>query len=649
MKSKMKLSGQLRSYLRWPLILSILMLVMNIGMYFVDVMAGMWFTLFFAVYVIAAAVLYYRQRPQVINELITFATEYGQVQKHLIQELALPYAVMDSQGKLLWVNKEFTKITGKDTQYHKCIATIFPELTVERLPKNEEETDINVAYGEKNFRAHVKSVCIDELIQNSEMINTDIKGYFIQALYLFDETEVRRSLLTALVERKINKYFNDLDGLVKRYENDKYIVVMRRSSLNELKEKKFDILEDVKTINIGNEMAVTISMGIGADAGSFAKNSEYAKIAIDLALGRGGDQVVLKDGSKIQYFGGKTQAVEKNTRVKARVKAHALKEFMNTKEKVVVMGHRLPDADSFGAAIGIYRAAKTLNKKAYIVIDNPTSSIIPLMNTFRDNQDYEADMFVNNHEAKEIMDDNTLLVVVDTNKPSITQCEDLLYMAKMIVVLDHHRQGSDTIRNSVLSYIEPYASSASEMVAEILQYFTEGIRIRNVEADSIYAGIMIDTDNFMQKTGVRTFEAAAFLRRCGADVTRVRKLFREDMNDYKARGETIRNAELFRGQFAISECPSDYVDSPTVVGAQAANELLNIVGVKASFVLTEYKGVIYISARAIDEVNVQIIMERMGGGGHLNMAGCQLETVDLEGARSLLKSTLTEMQDGGEI
>ena len=657
MKSKMKLSGQLRSYLRWPLILSILMLVMNIGMYFVDVMAGMWFTLFFAVYVIAAAVLYYRQRPQVINELITFATEYGQVQKHLIQELALPYAVMDSQGKLLWVNKEFTKITGKDTQYHKCIATIFQELTVERLPKNEEETDINVAYGEKNFRAHVKSVCIDELIQNSEMINTDIKGYFIQALYLFDETElreymrkfedetmvtgllyldnydealesveeVRRSLLTALVERKINKYFN------------------------ELKEKKFDILEDVKTINIGNEMAVTISMGIGADAGSFAKNSEYAKIAIDLALGRGGDQVVLKDGSKIQYFGGKTQAVEKNTRVKARVKAHALKEFMNTKEKVVVMGHRLPDADSFGAAIGIYRAAKTLNKKAYIVIDNPTSSIIPLMNTFRDNQDYEADMFVNNHEAKEIMDDNTLLVVVDTNKPSITQCEDLLYMAKMIVVLDHHRQGSDTIRNSVLSYIEPYASSASEMVAEILQYFTEGIRIRNVEADSIYAGIMIDTDNFMQKTGVRTFEAAAFLRRCGADVTRVRKLFREDMNDYKARGETIRNAELFRGQFAISECPSDYVDSPTVVGAQAANELLNIVGVKASFVLTEYKGVIYISARAIDEVNVQIIMERMGGGGHLNMAGCQLETVNMEGARNLLKSTLTEMQDGGEI
>ncbi|MCI5648422.1 MAG: DHH family phosphoesterase [Fusicatenibacter sp.] len=681
MKSKMKLSGQLRKYMRWPFILSVLMVVMNICMYFVNLKAGMWFTLFVVIYILAACFLYYSKRPLVVNELITFATEYGQVQKHLIQELAIPYAVLDSQGKVLWVNEEFTRVTGKDKQYRKSVTTIFPELTLERLPKNEEETDIYVKLEDRDFRAHIKNVCIDELIQNSEMLNTDIKGYFLHALYLFDETElnryirkyeeetmvsgllyldnydealesveeVRRSLLAALIDRKINKYFSDLDGLVKKFEKDKYILVMRRKSLEELKEKRFDILEDVKTINIGNEMAVTISMGIGTSAGTFNKNSEYARIAIDLALGRGGDQVVLKDGEKIQYFGGKTQAVEKNTRVKARVKAHALKEFMSSKDKVVVMGHRLPDVDSFGASIGIYRAAKTLNKKAYIVIDNPTSSVKPLMAGFLDNQDYEPDMFVNCHEAKEIVDENTLLAVVDTNKPSYTECEELLYMTRTIVVLDHHRQGSEVIRNSILSYIEPYASSACEMVAEILQYFTEGIRIRNVEADSIYAGIMIDTDNFMQKTGVRTFEAAAFLRRCGADVTRVRKLFREDMNDYRARGETIRNAELFRGAFAISECPSDYVESPTVVGAQAANELLNIVGVKASFVLTEYKGVIYISARAIDEVNVQIIMERMGGGGHLNIAGCQLETIGMEEAKNLLKSTLTEMQDGGEI
>ena len=545
MKSKMKLSGQLRSYLRWPLILSILMLVMNIGMYFVDVMAGMWFTLFFAVYVIAAAVLYYRQRPQVINELITFATEYGQVQKHLIQELALPYAVMDSQGKLLWVNKEFTKITGKDTQYHKCIATIFPELTVERLPKNEEETDIDVAYGEKNFRAHVKSVCIDELIQNSEMINTDIKGYFIQALYLFDETElreymrkfedetmvtgllyldnydealesveeVRRSLLTALVERKINKYFNDLDGLVKRYENDKYIVVMRRSSLNELKEKKFDILEDVKTINIGNEMAVTISMGIGADAGSFAKNSEYAKIAIDLALGRGGDQVVVKNGEDIAYFGGKAKQVERNTRVKARVKAHALHEIIESRENVIIMGHSLTDVDSLGAGIGIFCAARVLGKKAQIVINEPTTSIRPLMECFTPEKGYPEDMFINSEIAIEEVSRNSLVMVVDTNRPSYTECPELLTRTDTIVVFDHHRQGSEVIENPLLSYIEPYASSACEMVAEVLQYFQEGFKLSPAEADCIYAGILIDTNNFMTKTGVRTFEAAAYLRR----------------------------------------------------------------------------------------------------------------------------------------
>ena len=335
--------------------------------------------------------------------------------------------------------------------------------------------------------------------------------------------------------------------------------------------------------------------------------------------------------------------------MKARVKAHALKEFMDSKEKVVVMGHKIIDADSFGAAVGIYRMAKTLNKKTHIVIDNITSSIRPLIQAFEQDPDYDAHMFVNCRDAKEIADENTLVVVVDTNNPKYTECEELLYQTKTIVVLDHHRQGSDVIPNSVLSYIEPYASSACEMVAEILQYFTEGVRIRNIEADAIYAGVMVDTDNFTQKTGVRTFEAAAFLRRCGADVTRVRKMFRENMNDYRARGEAIKNAELFRDSFAISVCPSDYVESPTVVGAQAANELLNIVGVKASFVLTDYKGVIYVSARAIDEVNVQIIMERMGGGGHLNIAGCQLQGMSVDNAKMYLKRTLAAMLEGGEI
>ena len=681
MKSKMKLSGQLRSYLRWPLILSILMLVMNIGMYFVDVMAGMWFTLFFAVYVIAAAVLYYRQRPQVINELITFATEYGQVQKHLIQELALPYAVMDSQGKLLWVNKEFTKITGKDTQYHKCIATIFPELTVERLPKNEEETDINVAYGEKNFRAHVKSVCIDELIQNSEMINTDIKGYFIQALYLFDETElreymrkfedetmvtgllyldnydealesveeVRRSLLVALIDRKITKYFMAMEGIVKKLENDKYLFVIKQQYTKEIQESRFSILEDVKTVNIGNDMAVTLSIGMGMNGDSYIRNYEYARTAIDMALGRGGDQAVVKDGTKIRYYGGKSQQLEKTTRVKARVKAHAMRELMDTKDKMLIMGHKIGDTDSFGAAIGIWRIATSFNKKARIVINGVNSSVKPMMARFENSSDYPEDLFLTGEEAAEWADSNTMLVVVDVNRPSITEAPELLKQIKTIVVLDHHRQSSEVIKNAVLSYIEPYASSACEMIAEILQYFADDIRLKGKEADCIYAGIIIDTNNFMAKTGVRTFEAAAFLRRCGADVTRVRKMFRNDMSSYKARAEAVRHAEVFEQYYAISCCPSEDLESPTVVGAQAANELLNIVGIKASFVLTEYKERIYISARAIDEVNVQIIMERLGGGGHLNIAGAQLDGVTLEEAKDKRKSTIRTMIEEGAI
>lgn len=679
--NRIKLNGQLNSYLRWPILMSILLIVMNIGVYMIDKKAGSLVTLVTAIYVLVAVILYFHNRPQILNELITFATQYGQVQKSLVQELSVPYALMDSNGRLLWVNQRFTEITGKEKQYHKSVTNIFAEITKEKLPNTDEETEICLTYKERDYRINMKSVVIDSLIANTELISAENRDNHLVAMFLFDETlqneylrkfedetmvsgllyldnydealesveEVRRSLLTALIDRKINKYFADTDGLVKKIEKDKYFLIMRKRSLDELKEGHFSILEDVKTVNIGNEMAVTISIGIGANAGSYAKNSEYSRIAIDLALGRGGDQAVLKEGDKISYFGGKTQAIEKNTRVKARVKAHALKEFMVSKEKVVVMGHKLTDVDSFGAAVGIYRAAKTLNKKTSIVIDHPTSSIRPLMEGFLNNQDYESHMFVNCHEAREIVDENTLVVVVDTNKPSYTECEDLLSMTKTIVVLDHHRQGSEVIKNSVLSYIEPYASSACEMVAEILQYFADGIRIRNIEADSIYAGIMIDTDNFMQKTGVRTFEAAAFLRRCGADVTRVRKLFREDMEDFRAKGETVRNAELFRDNFAISICPSEYVDSPTIVGAQAANELLNIINVKASFVFTVYRNTVYVSARAIDEVNVQIIMERLGGGGHLNIAGCQFEGTDVQLAIAQVKKTISEMLDGGEL
>ncbi|MDO4445636.1 MAG: DHH family phosphoesterase [Bacillota bacterium] len=681
MKEKIKLKGQLKSYLRWPLIMTVLLIIMNVMLYMVEVKAGAIATGFTAVYIVAAVLLYFHRRPSILNELISFATQYGQVQKNLMQSFALPYALLDADGKILWMNDEFLFLTGKEKRYRKFIGNIFPEVTSEKLPLPDEVRDLEIVYQEHSYRLNMKRVEIQELLDASGIVEADKDRSYLISLYLFDETELKRyirqkdeeklvtgllyldnyeealesmeevrsSLLIALIDRKINKYFASIDGVVKKLEKDKYFLVMRKKSLDILKEKKFSILEEVKTVNIGNEMAVTISIGIGMNADTYAHTSEYARIAMELALGRGGDQVVVKDGNNITYYGGKSQMMEKTTRVKARVKAHALKEFMSSKDKVVVMGHKITDVDTFGAAIGIYRAAKTLEKKAYIVINTPTSSIRPLMDGFLHSQEYDSRMFVNSHEAKEIVDDNTVVVVVDTNRPNYTECEELLSMTKTIVVLDHHRQGKDVIQNAVLSYIEPYASSACEMVAEILQYFADGIRIRNIEADSIYAGIMIDTNNFLTKTGVRTFEAAAFLRRCGADVTRVRKLFRENVEDYRAKGEAIRNAELFREHFAISVCPSEGLESPTVVGAQAANELLNVIGVRASFVLTDYRNTIYISARSIDEINVQVIMERLGGGGHLNIAGAQLEHYSIAEATDTLKRTLQKMLDEGDI
>ena len=507
---------------------------------------------------------------------------------------------------------------------------------------------------EQNGMSVIALYCYDETELKDTIQKIDEDKLVVALAYLdnYDEAlesveEVRRSLLIALIDRKITKYFSNYDGLVRKLEKDKYFLIMKKSSLDVLKEQRFHILDEVKTVNIGNEMAVTLSIGIGFGASTYLQNYDYSRIAIEMALGRGGDQVVIKNENTITYIGGKAQQMEKSTRVKARVKAQALKEFIGARDRVVVMGHKITDVDALGAAIGIYRAGKTLGKPVHIVVNDPTTSIRPLMAGYIDNPDYEPSMFIDSQQARELVDNNTVVVVVDTNKPSYTECQDLLYLTKTIVVLDHHRRGSEVIQNAVLSYVEPYASSACEMVAEILQYFSDDVRMRNMEADSLFAGIMIDTNNFTTRAGVRTFEAAAFLRRSGADVTRVRKLLRDDLDSYKARAEAVRSAEIYRGCYAIARCPSEGLKSPTVVGAQAANELLNIAGVKASFVMTKYNNEVYISARAIDEVNVQLMMERMGGGGHLNIAGAQVRA-SVEETERMLKDIIDQLFQEGE-
>lgn len=680
MRQDVKLKGKLKGYTQTPLVLTALFGAMDVWMYVLNIKAGVLGSVFVGIYFFVMLFVYWRNKPILMNELIDFATQYGTVQKRLLNEFEVPYAVMDATGKLLWMNRQFEALSEKNKGYHKSITTIFPQITRELMEK-EDELELVVEREECVYRASVHKIHFTDILHESSSIELTEKVQYLQVIYLFDETqltryrienqemqmvpalvyidnydevldnveEVKKSLLVALVDRKVTKFFASIDGLVKKTENDKYFVVFQHKYLEKMEEEKFSLLEDVKSIKVGNEMSVTLSMGIGYVGNDYTKNYEYSRMAIDLALGRGGDQVVVKTRDKISYFGGSNRQVDKSTRVKARVKALALREIMITRDKFFVMGHKIADIDSFGAAIGIYCAARQLGKKAQIVIDEVNTTLRPLKECFTPENGYPDDMFIPSQLALDEIDSHTALIVVDTNRPSYTECPNLLNRAKAIVVFDHHRQCEDVVKNAVLSYTEPYASSTCEMIAEVLQYFDEDIKLSTQEADAIYAGILIDTNNFVSKTGVRTFEAAAYLRRCGAEVTRVRKMLRNDMDAYKARAEAVRHAEVFHNMFAISVCPADNIESPTVACAQAANELLNIIGIKASFVLTEYHDRIYISARSIDEINVQLVMERLGGGGHMNSAGAQLTGCTLEDAKRTIENTLDEMIREGDI
>ena len=681
-KSKVRLKGALNTYMQWPLYLTALLLCMVVSIALIDKKAAGVMLLYTGVYFLIVMNLYIFKRRYITGELVRFASEYGHIQHNFLKELDVPYGILDQEGRLIWANNELKDIVVFEKTAKQSILEIFPDLTLEQLPTIEEDVNVRISHGRKQYRVLLRLIEMRDYREDvlwTDQWSSEENGDTLIGMYLYDETEinalkkenaeekmlvgllyidnyeeafegadeVRRSLVTAWVEREINKYMQSIDAIIKRLEKDKYVFVFKQKYLSVIEANRFSILEEIRNLNI-YEMTVTISIGVGVGASTYNKNYDLARNAIDLALGRGGDQAVVKEGDKISYYGGKSVQLEKNTRVKARVKAHALKEYVETKEKVVIMGHSIGDVDSLGSAIGVYRIAKTLDKKAHIVINEVTSAIRPMLDRFRDNPEYEEDMFISGARAQEIVNDKTLLVVVDVNRPAQTECKELLDLTKTIVILDHHRQTGEAI-DAVLSYIEPYASSACEMVAEILQYIGEGLKLRPLEADAMYAGIMIDTNNFLTKTGVRTFEAAAYLRRNGADVTRIRKLFRTDFVEYQAKAQAVSSAEMFMDYFVIAESDGEGFDAPTVLAAKTANELLNIDHTKASFVFTEHNGRICISARSIDEVNVQVVMERLGGGGHMSAAATQLEDCTMEEAKDRLKAVLVDMAEKGDL
>lgn len=674
--------GGVKKYLQLPLYMIIVFAIGTIFIYFYNTTIGVIATVIVIVYGIVTLVLYRKNVKTLAEEVVTIATSYATMQKEFLEKFQLPYALLDAGGHFLWQNENFQELSGKEKHYSKSITTIFPEITREWLEKkNDRDFDCIIKYNGKVYDALFTRVNLYEALNKDEVLSQGESQSGLFTLLLidissseelraeneeqkicvalldidnYDETvesidNVKRSLLTAIIDRKINRYFQEADAIIRKTDDDKYFIIFQYKYLSKLEENKFSILEDMKATKAGNDKELTVSIGIGIHGNSYQKNAEYARTAIDLAMGRGGSQVVIKDNANISYYGVRGKEIEKNTRVKARVKAEALRELMETKDKIFVMGHKISDADAIGAAIGVFCAAKHLDKECHIVLNTITSSLKPIIELFDDDEKYPYDMFVQGDTALEEIDANSLLVVVDTNRPSYTECPELLEKTKSIVVIDHHRQGNERIENATLSYIESYSSSSCEMIAEVLQYFSENIHLTQEEAESMYAGILIDTNNFLTKTGVRTFEAAAYLKRCGVNVTHVRKLLREDMTAYKARADIIRNAEVYRNAFAIAVCDGDNIDSPTIVGAQASNELLNIVGIKASFVLTNYRGKVYVSSRSIDEIDVQGIMERLGGGGHQNVAGAQIEDASIEEVRRHIKEILDDMIDHGEI
>ena len=680
MKNRNTMPGTIDLYLRAPLWLSLLWLPILFIAFTMEWKLCL-LLLFLAVLYIAFAVYLYRSRKnRLVSALLNFSLRANENRARLFEEMPTAYCIVGEDGEILWENKAFHKILQKDSKIERNLFNIFPNMQKEMLKEKEAMLELHSSFMERKYC--IDLIRLDALEDEGEEEVLSLSGEEeLVAVYLRDETEevelqekldeervvlglayidnyedvmeqieeVRRSLLAALVDRKITRYITASNGVIKKIEKDKYFFLLKQSVLEKMMEDRFSILEEVKEIDMGNELAITLSLGIGYGAGDFSQNYEYARTSMDMALGRGGDQAIVKNPEKLNFFGGKSQSTERVTRVKARVKAQAFQELIESKDKVLIMGHKNADMDCLGSSVGVYRMVTALDKRAYIVQNNVTSTILPLKERFLNNADYPEDMFIDGETAKTLVDNNTMLVVVDCDRPSIIDEPDLLNMVKTKVVFDHHRQSSETIQGAVLSYCEPYASSASELIAEMMQYIREGIKARPMEADCMYGGVVIDTREFTNQTGVRTFEVAAYLRRCGADITRVRKVFREDFNDYQAKADTISRADIYRNSYAISSLEKSGSESPTVLCAKAANELLNIRGIKASIVLTKVENTVFLSARSIDELNVQVLMEKLGGGGHRTVAGAQIEGKEIEECIELVKAAIDEMIEEGEV
>lgn len=569
--------------------------------------------------------------------------------------IPIPMCLVSENGKVIKVNDHINKVfiyDGIEDADFFALTGVKIENLIKADAENTENAPVVIERNGRNFKLTVKTdqiceetvyvVVFEDITQYSQLkkdyinkrvcvckINIDNYDEMVASTSSDDTMNVG-----VRVDKIIRDWANRFDASVNRIDSARYLILFEQSYAREIIDSKFAILDTVREIETRADFPVSLSVGIGIGGDGFAETDGFATAALELALGRGGDQAVVKEGNQISYFGGKMQTVEKSNKGKSRVVAHALKRLMDQSKRVVIMGHKTPDMDCFGAALGINRLCKMQNKESYIVIDEVGDSIRDIYSQAVATEQYN---FVNNKRANELVDKETLLVVVDTHRPAYVENPALLEKTEKTVVIDHHRKAEDSIVNPVLIYNESYASSTAELVSEILQFAAPKKTLIKLEAEALLGGMTIDTNRFAVKTGVRTFETAAWLRRAGADTTEVKRFFQIDMDAFKVRAKCIAAAQFHDGGIATSILEGENEDAQ-VINSQVADELLNIRNVKASFVAGKSTtGKTVISARSLGELNVQVIMEKLGGGGHLTTAGAQIDLSPEEAIQQVIE------------
>lgn len=589
---------------------------------------------------------------------------FDSLTKQAIFDMPFPLVVTDEKAKILWYNTPFINLFNESNVLEGDLENLIGDIDIANILNSEGQRTIPVEVNKRFFNIYTNIVknksekgdgksVLFYLVDNTAYQN--LKDKYTDEFAIVAKVEVDnfdeaissapseiRPLLIAEIDSTISQYFEEYDALVRKSDEDLYLVVMNFKSLRAIKEKRFDILDDLRDLNKGNSIPITLSIGVSSFGLNFKDAYIESDSSLDLALGRGGDQAVVKVDDNYEFFGGKSKAMEKRNKVKARVIGEALKQLIDRSENVYIMGHKNPDMDAIGAAIGCLRATLNRNKEGFIVLEKSNPSIDNLIDRMKEEEAETYEKLISRETALSNIKHSSLLILVDNHKPSFTECPDLLEKTNQIVVIDHHRRGKEFVDNPVLQYVEPYASSTCELITEMLTYMSNDLNLTHFEADALMSGIVVDTKNFSFQTGVRTFEAASILKRAGANMLKVKALFQDDLDTMVYRAEVIHNTKMIHDNIAVSRFDKESNNS-VLVAAQAADALLDINGIDASFVLTINDGKVHISGRSRGEVvSVQLILEKIGGGGHLNMAGAQLDTTDLDEAEKILINAIDE-------